>query len=316
MRAVLGRPVFFVDDDAGRDARGPARALADRCAGRSASVDVQFQYEPIAAALDPREPRHAANSCVLVADIGGGTSDFLASCASGQRAAAAPERRDDILANHGVHKAGTDFDRHVELASHPAPVWATAPCGPARAGETPREVPERRVLRPRHLAPDQHRLCAGARGRTGVRCVAWYAEPRHHARLMTTVLEERLGHALASAAEQAKIDVATSWPRRHRPCRCVEPGWPPRCDEATPPQCAAGRPGAHRPRGARETLRQAGVAAADLDALYFTGGSTGLQSAGQTHRRVFSPARARCVATASPAWPPGWGCTPARVFSG
>jgi hypothetical chaperone protein len=37
----------------------------------------------------------------------------------------------------------------------------------------------------------------------------WYAEPRHHARLMNTV-EERLGHALAAAAEQAKIDVATT----------------------------------------------------------------------------------------------------------
>jgi hypothetical protein len=44
----------------------------------------------------------------------------------------------------------------------------------------------------------------------------WYAEPRHHARLMTTV-QERLGHALAAAAEQAKIDVATTGPGADRP---------------------------------------------------------------------------------------------------
>jgi hypothetical chaperone protein len=27
------------------------------------------------------------------------------------------DRRDDILANHGVHVAGTDFDRRIELAA-------------------------------------------------------------------------------------------------------------------------------------------------------------------------------------------------------
>ena len=36
---------------------------------------------------------------------------------------------------------------------------------------------------------------------------SWYADLRHHARLVTAV-EERLGHALANAAERAKIDVA------------------------------------------------------------------------------------------------------------
>ena len=49
-RVVLGRPVFFVDDDPARDAQAQA-ALEDavRAAG---FAELQFQYEPIAAALD------------------------------------------------------------------------------------------------------------------------------------------------------------------------------------------------------------------------------------------------------------------------
>ena len=35
----------------------------------------------------------------------------------------------------------------------------------------------------------------------------FYAEPKHHQRLMT-VVTERLGHELAARAEQAKVDVA------------------------------------------------------------------------------------------------------------
>ena len=44
------------------------------------------------------------------------------SCASARERTARLDRKDDILANHGVHIAGTDFDRRIELATHPAAV--------------------------------------------------------------------------------------------------------------------------------------------------------------------------------------------------
>ena len=50
-----------------------------------------------------------------MADIGGGTSDFSVVRASAM-AHERVDRRGDILANHGVHVAGTDFDRAVNLA--------------------------------------------------------------------------------------------------------------------------------------------------------------------------------------------------------
>ena len=110
---MLGRPVYFVDGDPARDAQAQATLEA---AARSVGLEeLSFQYEPIAAALD-YEQRTEREELVLVADIGGGTSDFSLVRVGPQRRGRL-ERKDDILANHGVHVAGTDFDRHVELAS-------------------------------------------------------------------------------------------------------------------------------------------------------------------------------------------------------
>jgi hypothetical chaperone protein len=112
-RVVLGRPVFFVDDEPARDAQ--AQAALEAAAQAVGFTEVQFQYEPIAAALD-HEATLQAERLVLVADIGGGTSDFsLVRVGPSRRGRI--DRRDDILASHGVHRAGTDFDRHVELAA-------------------------------------------------------------------------------------------------------------------------------------------------------------------------------------------------------
>ena len=62
-RVVLGRPVYFVDDDPVRDAQAEA-ALA-QAAREVGYREVQFQYEPIAAALD-YERGVAAEQTVLV----------------------------------------------------------------------------------------------------------------------------------------------------------------------------------------------------------------------------------------------------------
>ena len=51
----------------------------------------------------------------LIVDMGGGTSDFSIVRVSPRRAAAT-DRRDEILANRGIHIGGTDFDRLLSLA--------------------------------------------------------------------------------------------------------------------------------------------------------------------------------------------------------
>jgi hypothetical chaperone protein len=134
--AVLERPVFFVDDDAARDAQ--AQAALEAAARTVGFSEVAFQFEPIAAAFD-YEQQAAAEQLVLVADIGGGTSDFsLVRVGPGRMTR--PDRRDDILAHHGLHVAGTDFDRRVAVDG-PMRALGHGALGPQRPDGPAREVP-------------------------------------------------------------------------------------------------------------------------------------------------------------------------------
>ena len=86
---------------------------------------IAFQYEPIAAALD-YEQRVAARRSAL-------SSTSAAAPRISHRArlsdARAPktDRKDDVLANAGVHVGGTDFDRWLSLTRCHAAGSATAP---------------------------------------------------------------------------------------------------------------------------------------------------------------------------------------------
>jgi hypothetical chaperone protein len=265
-RVVLGRPVYFVDDEPARDAQAQdALAAAARSIG---FAEVSFQFEPIAAALD-YELRLAEEQLVLVADIGGGTSDFSL-VRVGPKRRTRLDRRDDILANHGVHVAGTDFDRQVDLATI-LPSCGYRGLGPALAGSAPREVPSRlyfdlstwHLVNTVYTAPRVHELR---------RMRSFYGEPRQHDRLMT-VVEEHLGHALLARAEAATIAVAEGG-ATDIDLGLLERGLAARLVAAQAVQ-ALEADLERIVQAARETLRAAAVAPADVEVLYLTGGSTG-----------------------------------------
>jgi hypothetical chaperone protein len=281
-QAVLGRPVFFVDDDAQRDAQ--AQAALEAAARSVGFAEVQFQYEPIAAALD-YEQQTTREQIVLVADIGGGTSDFSLVRVGPERRART-SRRDDILANHGVHAAGTDFDRHVELACI-LPTCGHKSRGPVTRGTTPREVPSAVYfdLATWHLINTVYvpqRVSELARMRD------FYGDTRLHDRLMR-VVRQRLGHALAALAEQAKIDTADGGQTRLA-LDDIEAGL---AVTLTQHEAVAAIDGDLQRvvAAAHETLRQAGLASDGVDALYLTGGSTGLTALVQRLAAVCPGAR-------------------------
>lgn len=262
-RAVLGRPVFFVDGEPARDAT--AQAQLEACARAVGFREVHFQYEPIAAAFD-FEQQATREQIVLVADIGGGTSDFSIVRVGPERISRL-ERRDDILASHGIHIAGTDFDRHVELAG------LLQEFGYRATGPSGREVPSGVFfdLATWHLINTCYAPLRVAEWRN---MKSWFTDVRQHARLMT-VLEERLGHELAARAEGAKIAVSggadTTVDLSH-----VEPGLVLPLSEKT----AVNALRADLDRiiaTAHETVALAGLKPEQIDALYFTGGSTGLR---------------------------------------
>jgi hypothetical chaperone protein len=112
-QVVVGRPVFFVDADSAADRH--AEQTLEAIVREAGFEDIVFQYEPIAAALN-YESGIDREELVLVADIGGGTSDFSV-VRLGPRRQQRRDRQSDILANGGVHIGGTDFDKYLSLAT-------------------------------------------------------------------------------------------------------------------------------------------------------------------------------------------------------
>lgn len=110
-QAVLGRPIFFVDDDPEADQEAERTLVS--VAHKLGFKEISFQYEPIAAAFD-YESSLQREELVLIIDIGGGTSDFSLIRLAPQRHHLA-ERQEDILATAGVHIGGTDFDKQLSL---------------------------------------------------------------------------------------------------------------------------------------------------------------------------------------------------------
>ena len=265
---LMGRPVFFVDDDPERDAQ--AQASLESAARAAGFEEVQFQFEPLAAAFD-HESRIDTDQRVLVADIGGGTSDFsIVQVGPGRRDRL--DRQGDVLGHHGIHIAGTDFDRHIELGSL-LREFGFGAMGPSLGGQPAREVPSRvyHDLATWHLVNSVYRPQRVQELRA---MKINYADLRHHTRLMT-VVNEHLGHDLLGRAEAAKIAAATG----DEACidlRLVERGLSVRVGPAEVER-ALSDDMARIVDAARETVRLAGLRTEQIDALYFTGGSTGLR---------------------------------------
>ncbi len=100
-RVVMGRPArFAVDDDADRLAE--SRLLG--AAKRAGFTDVSFCPEPVAAAYDFADAL-ATPRIVLIADLGGGTTDYTL-----VRMRAHGFSADDVLAVGGVSVAGDAID--------------------------------------------------------------------------------------------------------------------------------------------------------------------------------------------------------------
>src|SRR6202043_501570 len=110
---VHGRPVHFVDN--APDADRKAEKTLQEIAREIGFNEVTFQFEPVAAALD-YERQIATEEVPLIADIGGGTSDFSIVRLGPQHHGKA-DRAADILANDGVRIGGTDFDRQLSFGA-------------------------------------------------------------------------------------------------------------------------------------------------------------------------------------------------------
>jgi hypothetical chaperone protein len=262
-RVLLGRPVHFVDDSPERD-RQAQDALRQAALG-AGFEDVAFELEPIAAAFD-YERRLDREALALIVDVGGGTSDFTV-VQLGPGRFGRGSRKDDILATTGVHVGGTDFDRKLNLGQ------VMPLLGLGHAGPDGRPVPSSifMELATWHLINFQYapkRLAEAHALRTN------YADPLLHRRLME-VLQQRLGHRLASEVEQAKIRCSETHAPAGIDLDAIEAGLAATLEPADMTAQLADLLG-RVVDCAHDCVRQAELGTAGLDAIYLTGGSSAL----------------------------------------
>lgn len=279
-QAVLGRPVHFVDDDPAADrlAEDSLREIALAAGLR----EVSFQFEPIAAAFD-HESRISGEELVLVVDIGGGTSDFSLVRLGPGRASRA-DRRDDILANGGVHVGGTDFDRALNLA---VAMPAFGYRGRLLNG---REVP----AGPYFDLATWHTINTlyTRRSLASLQDLRREAADKPAIDRLLGLVEERDGHWLAMQVEAAKIDLteaeATALPlARHgavarAPLTVTRAG----LDDAIAALVE------RIDTAIRRTLADAGLAASSVDTVFYTGGSSAVPALRQRVSDLLPGARA------------------------
>ncbi len=107
-KAIFGRPVVF-DLKEEKDKLAQERLL--RAAQMAGFDDVNFQMEPIAAAFT-YERNIKKEELVLVADLGGGTSDFTL-MKLGPDKIKNPDRKNDIIGQGGIYIGGDNFDSSI-----------------------------------------------------------------------------------------------------------------------------------------------------------------------------------------------------------
>ena len=258
---VHGRPVRFVDDDDAADAR--AQAVLEGIARQVGFRDVAFVYEPIAAAHH-YEQTVQSEELALIADIGGGTSDFSIIRVGPQHRDRA-DRTGDVLATAGIRVGGTDFDTALNLA-------AVMPLLGLGTQLVKKNLPMPNAIYHELAAwPTINFAYTYKNERELSELVSLAREPEKVERLLT-VVRERLGHRVAFAVEDAKISLSAE-ERAAVSLTFLEAGLSVAATRAEFDRAIETRT-ERLYRSASECIAAAGLKPAAIDTIFLTGGSS------------------------------------------
>jgi len=274
---VLGRPVFFVDEDAKADQEAQDTLVA--VAKKLGFKDISFQYEPIAAAFD-YERSIEREELVLIVDIGGGTSDFsLVRLAPERRMQ--DDRQADILATGGVHVGGTDFDKQLSLQG----VMPLFGYGSRMKSEAPMPTSVHLNLATWHTINAVY----AQKSQLALKSMRYdILDPTGIDRLLK-LIEQRAGHWLAMQVEDSKIELTTA-ERRRIALERIEPGLAVELSRALFEDSIAQL--LTRIRGSvMQLLADAETQAEQIDTVFFTGGSSGIPALRQSIAALLPQAR-------------------------
>jgi hypothetical chaperone protein len=201
-RAVVGRPVHFASE---RNEEDEALAVERLRAALSNAgwTDVELEYEPVAAAHF-YETQLDHDELVLIADFGGGTSDFsLIRVGPGQRDLGAKR----ILGTDGVGIAGDALDARL-MQKLVAPMLGMGSTYKALMGDKDLPVPVwiySRLLRWHHLS-----FLKTKKNIELIEGIASQTADGGAIRALLHVIENDLGYHLYRAIERTKIALSTS----------------------------------------------------------------------------------------------------------
>jgi hypothetical chaperone protein len=271
---VLGRPVHFVDNDSGADARAQEELKA--IARGIGYKNIDFQFEPIAAAF-AHEVKIVGEKLAIVADLGGGTSDFTVIRLSGKYVTKA-DRTADILANTGVRVGGNDFDKELSLAAIMPEIGYTTTYGAKHL-----EVP----LKFYHDLAEWSKVnfLYTPKILSLIRQLLHESHDKKRFGRLLKLLEQETGHTLLSAAEDTKIAL-TSGNTHQAEFGFLEDGF------TIPVTRNQFEDTIHHSvkkisDAAIECLRRAGVTQRDVDLVILTGGSTEIPVVQAAFKKIF-----------------------------
>lgn len=281
-RVVLGRPARFTDDP---DDDAFAQRRLEQAAKKAGFSEVCFLPEPVAAAREFGVGA-ADERVVLVADFGGGTSDFTVMRAGPRRFEAS-----DVLAIGGVAIAGDALDASImrrHVARHfGAEVSYKVPLA-SNILTMPKSIIEH-LCSPAHLSILRRQDVAEFL--RNVRRWSVGAGDRQKLDQLQVLVDDALGFSLFEAIERAKhrlsaaseAEVVFAYPTidvRERVTRAA-------FEEASDRETSAIL------RCLDETLAASGVAARDVDLVCCTGGTAKVPLLAAEIRRRFGDARVR-----------------------
>lgn len=262
-RVMLGRPVRFAGSE-GPEADALAEQRLKEAAEQAGFAEVRFELEPIAAAYH-YERALTRPELALVADFGGGTTDFCL-MRLGPRPDSASHRKDDIVATGGVGVAGDDLDAAIiEHLVCPHLGRGTSYVEMGRELAIPRSY-YYKLARWHHLS-----FLKGRRTRAELERLHRLATKPNAIAGLIHVIDNNQGFHLHKAVERLKISLSSEL----RSQFSYEDG-PVQIDVAVQRESFEGWIADHVAAIAAaldNTLAEAGVGPADVDRVFMTGGT-------------------------------------------
>jgi len=201
-KAIIGRPVFFNDDNVQKDTLAQTRL--NKAAELAGFTEVRFQFEPIGAAF-AYEKTLVKKEKVLVADLGGGTTDFTYLILDPEKVGS-KDRKNDMMATGGIYIGGDSFDS--------AFMWEKGT--PYFGKHTTYEATRGKILTvPKSLfvnicSWEQMNFFNGQRIKKDIEDYYYYSGNDRKFKNLITLIEHNLGYSVFQAIEKTKIELSNA----------------------------------------------------------------------------------------------------------